>query len=190
MEEVSASVNWQSDAEPIQIVADDWPMWRGTRQNGVAADQSAPTSWSESENVVWKSNVPGRGHSSPMIIGQLVVVSTADEDEETQSVIAYDRATGDRKWSTVVNTGELPRMHRKNSHASATLASDGHLLFVAFVNHQQLEVAALDFDGNIVWDETAGFFRSEHGYGSSPTLYGDYVIVSGDSKGLGFLAAP
>ena len=76
--------------ETPQFPATDWPWWRGQNRDGVAAaDQSPPLSWSEKENVIWKAEVPGRGHSSPIIVGERVFLTTADEKREIQSVLCY-----------------------------------------------------------------------------------------------------
>ncbi len=189
VEPIKASPNVSSIAKPISFGEQDWPLWRGQHQNGLSPDQSAPVKWSETENVIWKSPVPGRGHSSPSIVGDDVFLTDADEKQETQSVICFDRTTGKQKWSTVVNSGGISKKHRKNSDASATPASDGHSVFTAFANHDRLQVVALDFDGNVIWDVDAGEFKSEHGYGSSPTFHENFVIVNGDSRGGGFIAA-
>ncbi|MEI8022196.1 MAG: serine/threonine protein kinase, partial [Schlesneria sp.] len=74
----------------------DWPWWRGPERNGVASpDQQPPLSWNETENVVWKSPVPGRGHGSPIVVGDQVFLLTAEHDREVQSVICYSRKSGE-----------------------------------------------------------------------------------------------
>src|SRR2546428_1771656 len=72
----------------------DWPWWRGPSRNGIAAEQTVPTKFGDSENVVWKTPVPGRGHSSPIIVGDRIFLETADEQQKSQSVVAFDRRTG------------------------------------------------------------------------------------------------
>ena len=75
--------------------ATDWPWWRGPARDGIAhSDQSPPLSWSEKQNVLWKAEVPGRGHSSPIIVGERIFLTTADEKQEIQSVRCYARDTG------------------------------------------------------------------------------------------------
>jgi outer membrane protein assembly factor BamB len=81
------------------------------------------------------------------------------------------------------------RMHGKNSHASATLAWDGTRLLAVFINSNALWLTAVSIEGQILWQQEAGPFRSEHGYGSSPALFQSLVIVSGDNAGSSFLAA-
>src|SRR5688500_3498941 len=75
--------------------AGDWPWWRGPAGNGVApAGQNPPLTWSETENVLWKTPIPGRGHSSATVVGDRVYFTTAEEDRELLSVVCLDRKTG------------------------------------------------------------------------------------------------
>lgn len=178
-----------SSAKPINVSETDWNLWRGRNQDGIVKNADLPIHWSETQNVLWKSAISGVGHSSPIIIGDKVFLTTADEQSEQQMVLCLNRQSGDQEWSTVVNKGEFLQKHPKNSFASATPASDGNHLFVAFINHDRLQLAAINFDGDIVWDKEVGQFVSDHGYGPSPTLYDNLVIVSGDWRAGGFLAA-
>jgi hypothetical protein len=87
----------ESDGEGVALADADWPWWRGPGRNGVAdARQKPPLKWSDSENVLWKSPVPGRGHGSPTVVGDQVFLATADHDKQVQSVLCYDRRTGER----------------------------------------------------------------------------------------------
>ena len=191
MEEVSLD-----ESKPLEPVAeasfgpDDWPGWRGPNRNGIANDQSVPVSWNRSENIVWKTDVPGRGHSSPTVVGDRIYLTTADEAKQTQSVICFDRQSGKQLWITPLSEGGFPRaIHNENSHASCTVACDGERLFVAFLNHEAIHVSALDLEGNILWQKEAGSFDSKFGYAPSPTIYKSLVIVAADHQSGGFIAA-
>ena len=131
----------------------DWARWRGPNGNGIAAvDQKPPVKWSSTENVVWKTRIPGVGHSSPIILGQKIFLTTADVDKQTQSVICFDRKSGEKKWQTEVNNGDLTaKIHRKNTHASPTVATDGQHVFCVFKYDGAIQLAKLDLEGNIVW---------------------------------------
>ncbi|SFI59408.1 outer membrane protein assembly factor BamB family protein [Planctomicrobium piriforme] len=174
---------------PITTSETDWPVWRGSDQKGTAADQPIPVKWSETENLIWQAEVPGRGHSSPIRCGPAVYLATADEGQQTQSVVAYDFATGKQLWETVLHRGHFTGIHPKNSHASATVCCDGTNVYAAFINGDKLWATALDPSGKQLWQTEVGPFNSEHGYGASPTLYGSVLILSGDSIGTGYLAA-
>ena len=173
---------------PKLSVERDWPWWRGPSRNGVAAsDATPPTKWSNTENVTWKTPVPGRGHSSPIVVGDKVFLETADEAKKVQSVVAFDRKTGKQLWKTDISTGGFPRAnHPKNTEASPTLACDGERLYAAFFHHETLQATALDLNGKKVWQKTVGPFNPrqfEYGYAPSPTLYRETVIFSAEYDG-------
>jgi outer membrane protein assembly factor BamB len=175
--------------EPLPVASGDWPWWRGPNRDGKSLDGAAPLRWSPNENIVWQAQVPGRGHSSPIVVGDRIFVTTADESEKTQSLIAFDRQSGAKLWTTTIHRGGFMAINAKNSHASATPACDGQRVFAAFINSGALWVSAVSIGGKLLWQTDVGRFHSEHGYGSSPALYGSLVIVNGDSRGSGFIAA-
>ena len=137
--------------------------------------------------------VPGRGHSSPTVVGKHIFLTTSDAAKQTQSVLAFDRATGKALWTKVVNKGGFPAgIHEKNTHASGTVASDGKRVFALFYNHDAVQTVALNFDGEIVWNTHLKPYAPrvyEFGYGCSTVIEGDHVIVAGDYEKGGFLAA-
>ncbi len=179
-----------------QLSADaktDWRTWRGPNGNNIAIDDSSiVTSWSEKKNVLWKIDIPGRGHSSPIVVNDIVALTTADENSKTQSVFAVNRATGTKAWHKVLHKGGFPlKTHKKNTHASPTLASDGKALYVTFCNSESIKLTKLTLKGEVEWSITCGGFDPklfEFGYAPSPLLYGDNVIVVSDYE-KGFLAA-
>src|SRR5688500_12550205 len=86
----------------------DWPAWRGPTRDGHAAPgQTVPTKWSETENLVWRAAIRGKGHGSPTVAGKHIYLATADESAEEQLVLCFDRASGKPVWSTVVHRGGL-----------------------------------------------------------------------------------
>jgi len=159
-------------------------------RDGVAsAEQTPPTSWSESENVVWKTPVPGRGHASPTVVGDFVYLPTADERQQIQSVLCFQRATGKLVWKTDVHVGKLEqKSNKKASQASGSIASDGHRLYVNFLNQGAVFTTALDLKGKPVWQTRISDYVTHHGYGSSPAIFEDLVIVTADNKGGGAIA--
>jgi len=169
----------------------DWPVWRGPNGNGIAtADQAPPLAWSGSKNVVWKTPVPGRGHSSPIVVGGSVILATAEEDREIQSVLCYDRASGAERWRTDVHKGGMDRKgNKKTTQASATVACDGERLLINFLNQGAVYTTALSLDGNQLWQTKVSDFATHQGFGSSPTLFGPLAFVATDSKSGGVVAA-
>ncbi len=184
---VLAAIIWAIGAV-TKAAEGDWPWWRGPALDGIAR-ASAPTKWSATENVAWVADVPGRGHSSPVVCGEHVFLTSADEQAGTQSLVAFARKSGKKLWVTAAHQQTLPKKHPKNSHASATLACDGERVYAAFVSGGALHVTAVRLNGAIDWQRPVGTFRSEHGYACSPVLYKSLVIVNGDSLQGSFLAA-
>jgi len=185
----------------------DWMDWRGPNGNGVAeGGQTLPVEWSESKNVHWKTPIPGRGHSTPIVVGDRIFLTTAREQEEKQSVLCYSITNGELLWENILIEGKLPtKIHRKNTHASPSVVSDGKrifaLFFVAgdrlqlfalfFVAGDRLQLFALDFNGKELWSKDTGRFDPERsfGYGTSPLLAGGNVVVTAESQGDGFISA-
>ena len=167
----------------------DWPWWRGPTFDGIAEDQKVPHHWSETENIVWKVPLPGIGHGSPIVVGERIFLPTANDQEQTISLLCLDRKSGKLLWNKEVHQGGFMHTHKKNSHASATPAWDGKRVFVVFLVQGGIFVSAYDREGTLLWQTRAGDFDSKHGYGSSPLLYKSLVIVNGDNQGEGFLAA-
>lgn len=163
----------------------NWGRWRGPQGDGTAPGQNPVTTWSESSNVLWKSKVPGRGHSSPIVTADRIFLTTADQAAQTQSVLCYDRQTGQSLWSKLINRGGLPtKIHLKNTHASPSVAIAGDLVFALFLNHDQQILTALNFDGDVVWEKSMGPYKGKYpfGVGASPITYRDLVIVPHENE--------
>ncbi|MCA9083790.1 MAG: PQQ-binding-like beta-propeller repeat protein [Planctomycetaceae bacterium] len=179
--------------DPHELLADDWMQWRGPLGNNIAqSGQNVLTEWDERTNVIWQAEVPGRGHSSPIVVGELIVLTSADEQSQQQGVFGFDRATGARKWGTVISQGGFPKTHQKNTHASSTACSDGRHIYATFCHHEKVEAVALDLKGNVIWKNIVGGFaprQYEYGYAASPTLYSGKLIVSGDSDTVAWVKA-
>ena len=173
----------------IPCLATDWPAWRGPTRDGQAAPgQTPPVKWSETENVVWKTAVRGRGHGSPIVVGDQIFLATADLETEEQLVLSFDRATGKPRWQTVVHQGKLnSKGHKISSQASSDVVSDGERQFVNFLNDNAIFTTALDRDGKILWQRRVGDFQVHQGYGASPVLHENLVLVAADHRGGGKL---
>lgn len=171
-------------AMPLVVHADDWPWWRGPQRNGVAAGvQMPPLEFSASRNVRWAAPVPGRGHGSPTVAGDSVYLATADEKQQTQSVLCYDRKTGSLRWQTEVHEGGFPeKMNPRATQASGTVACDGERLFISFFNRDAVYTTAIDLEGKQLWQTKITDYIVHQGFGSSPAVYESLVIVSADNK--------
>lgn len=173
------------------VFASDWPAWRGPTMDGHAASgQNPPVKWSESENVLWKAKVRGRGHGSPTVAGGHVYLATADLETEEQLVLCFDRATGRALWQSTVHRESLnTKGHRISSQASSDVVTDGERLYVNFLNDGAVFTTALDTAGNKLWQRRVCDFQVHQGFGSSPVLHQSIVLVSADHRGGGKLTA-
>lgn len=168
--------------------AEDWPQFRGPDGQGHASDQAVAVTWSESQNVVWKIPIPGRGWSSPVVLGEKIWMTTATEEGHSLRAVAVHRQSG-----SVLHDIELfrvdqpPRINPKNSYASPTPVIEAGRLYTHFGT---MGTACLDTDsGKILW--TSHELRIEHkeGPGSSPILWRDFLIVNCDGMDVQFVAA-
>ena len=196
-----------SDAEAVKY----WPQWRGPLYSGVAPHGKPPLKWSDTKNIRWKTPLPGSGHSTPIIWGDYVFLTAAIpygkakspqepeidgvHDYEPASramefvVIAIDRRSGTVLWRKTVRKA-LPH---EGAHYSGTMASnspvtDGKHVYAFFGSRG---LYCLNFRGEKKWEKDLGKMRIKHGHGegSSPTIYGNSVIVNWDHKDQSFIIA-
>ena len=173
------------------IAATDWPAWRGPTRDGLAAPgQSPPIQWSETENVLWKVPLPGRGHSSPTVVGERIYLATADPVTKSQSVLCLDRKSGKLLWQSEVHAANAESgKHGNSSAASSTVACDGERLFINFLNAGAVHTSALDLAGKVLWQRKVCDFVAHQGFASSPVLHAALVLVAADHRGGGVIAA-
>lgn len=170
--------------------AENWPGWRGPRGDGTVLDApNLPVAFSVAEDTVWKTEIPGIGHASPVIWGDRIFLVSADATTLARSLLCLDRLSGKILWSKVVLEAPLEEIHRLNSHASSTPVTDGETVYVSFLDESGMFVAAYDFDGKELWRAKPGTFSSKHGYCSCPILWNGKVIINGDHDGDAYLVA-
>jgi outer membrane protein assembly factor BamB len=182
-----------SQASSVRMIADEgegaqyWPRWRGPSGQGLAAGSGYPDTWSATQNVQWKTSVPGSGNSSPIVWGDRIFLTTAYDGGRRLSVLAYRRSDGRQLWETFVPPGQSGfGAHPKNGHASATPATDGERIYVSFGPRG---LFAVDFDGKIVWQRDVGPINNYHGAAGSPLLYKNRIIMYQDQASGAFIAA-
>jgi len=168
---------------------ENWPAWRGPRGDGTSLEKDVPVRWSETENVVWKAAIPGKGHASPIVWGDRIFVVTALQEQQQRLLLCLNRSNGEVLWQRIVLEAPLERINKLNSYASSTPATDGEKVYVSFLDRDTMFVAAYDFEGNEVWAVRPGPFASMHGYCSSPILWKDKIIVNGDHDGPAYIIA-
>jgi len=170
-------------------LAENWPGWRGPRGDGTSNEKNVPVKWSGTQNVIWKTPVPGKGHASPIVWARHIFVVTADKELKQRILLCLDRNNGKILWQRVVLEAPLERINRLNSYASSTPATDGERVYVSFLDKDKMFVAAYDFDGNKIWEVRPGAFASMHGYCSSPVIWKDKLIINGDHDGASYIVA-
>jgi outer membrane protein assembly factor BamB len=162
-----------------------WTRWRGPTGQGLVAGSGYLDSWSATQNVLWKTPVPGRGNSSPIVWGDRVFLTTAEENGAKLSVLAFRRSDGARLWTAVAPAPAGGRPHQKNGHASGTVVVDGERVYASFGN----SLAAFDMTGKLVWAENLGRVTNYHGPAGSPLLYKDRIILFQDQSANAYVAA-
>jgi outer membrane protein assembly factor BamB len=190
--------------------AGNWPQWRGPDGSGISTEKNLPSEWSPTKNIKWKTPIDGRAHSSPIVWGNRVFLTTAVEGEVVQGakavkhtvdggkeflhpdsvgadrkhsfkVISLDRASGKILWQSTAWEGTpYDNRHRKSSYAASTPATDGKLVY-AFFGTEGLY--AYDFKGNLAWKAQLGNLGTVGmGTGTSPILFDNLVIVQCDEE--------
>jgi outer membrane protein assembly factor BamB len=160
-----------------------WAYWRGPSGQGYSDDTKVPLTWSETENIVWKTKLPGVGNSSPIVWGDHIFLTAATKDGQERYVLCVRRSDGKLLWQKTASKGVAPgRTHAWNGYASASCATDGKHVYAFFGTPG---LFCYDFKGNLVWNHTFGIFTSETGWGTaaSPFLYEDLVVVNCDNDG-------
>jgi len=184
---------------PVVAADSDWPNWRGPNHDGMARGD-APLRWSDKERIAWKATVPGRGHSSPVVWGDRIFLTTAVPTNNAAGsraipehrflVIAYDRKTGKPLWEKVAKVASPHQPHHQQygSFASNSPITDGTHV-IAFFGSRGLYAYTLD--GELVWEKDLGqltMFNS-FGEGAWTALDGEKLFVVLDHEGASFLLA-
>jgi outer membrane protein assembly factor BamB len=167
--------------------AQEWTRFRGPNGSGLGKASTVPLRFTE-KDYNWKVSLPGVGHSCPVLWGQRLFVTSADEETGTRTLVCLDAGEGRRLW-TQEFAGARHGKHHDNSFASSTPAVDEHHVYVCWANPREYLVIALTHEGKEAWRTDVGTFRSGHGFGASPIVHEDLVIVANDQDGPGFLIA-
>ena len=188
-------------------MAENWPGWRGPSGDGISAEKNLPTRWSKTENIAWRKPIAGEGHSSPIVWGNRVFLTTSLTEKNERRLLCLSRLDGRTVWERVVLKSAPETIHRLNSRASGTPATDGKYVYATFllakgemviapnvgaermITPGRIMVAAYDFAGNEKWKTDVGDFVSAHGFNSCPVLFEDVVIINGDHDGDAYIVA-
>jgi outer membrane protein assembly factor BamB len=205
---VLAALVWlkPAAARPVKPVA-NWPQWRGPDSQGVSAETGLLAEWSSTKNVKWKTALPGKGHSSPIVWGERIFLTTSIEGEpipgakqpkhllggeayvhpdtmadnlhHTLKVLCLERRTGKLLWERTAYAGRVyDGRHRKATFANATPVTDGRNVYVWFGSEG---LYCYDFNGKLIWQKSLGGIATIGlGVASSPVLYENLVILQCD----------
>lgn len=161
-------------------IADDWTRFRGENGVGKSDLKGVPTEWKK-DDYEWVIELPGKGHSSPVIQGDQLFVTTGSADGK-RTLHCLNSYTGKNIWSDSIKL-EANHLHKKNSYASGTPTIDSERVYVAFADEKQYTLLAYSLDGERLWSRDLGNFTSQHGQGVSPIIYKGKVIVPDDQNG-------
>ena len=166
----------------------DWLRFRGPNGSGVAEDEQIPTSWSEEENIAWKVELPGRGVSCPIVIGDRVVLTyCSGYRQDVLHVVCYDAKDAKKRWERQLWATGRTMTHGSISTAASTPVSDGQRIFASFSTN---DIASFDLDGNLLW--LRGLLleypnaSNSLGLASSPLVVGNTLVlqIENDSQSL------
>ncbi|MCX7050191.1 MAG: PQQ-like beta-propeller repeat protein [Candidatus Sumerlaeota bacterium] len=165
---------------------DNWPRFRGPNGSGLS-DASLPAQWTEKE-YHWKIEMPGGGHSSPVVWGDRIFLTSGLPATGKRIVLCVKASDGATLWKREFDSTTCTQ-NSLNSYGSTTPALDKDYVFVCWAVPKKYTLLALDHDGHDVWQRDLGPFASQHGHGASPIVFEDLVIVPNDQDGEGFLIA-
>jgi len=167
--------------------ADEWPSWRGPDGTGISSEKEAPVTWSATENVKWKVPLPFKGNGSPILSGGRVFVTCPEDGEgKRRSLYCFDRTNGKQLWVQTVDYGKKMPTHGTNPHSSSTPVADGKRVVVF---HDAAGLFCYDLNGKELWKRDLGEFKHPWGYGNSPILVENRVILnSGPGKKVFMMA--
>jgi outer membrane protein assembly factor BamB len=169
------------------ICVQDWPQFRGPGGQGISDERNVPLTWSETKNVRWKTAIPGRGWSSPVIHGERIWLTTATEEGRSLRAIGVNVNTGAIEQNVEIFQLKSPKlMNSKNSFASPTPVVEGDRVYLHFGAYG---TACITQAGEIVWKTKLEYDNGQHGPGGSPIIYDDLLIVSCDGIELQYVVA-
>lgn len=178
------SGHYARGAEPPPA-SGDWPAWRGDG-SGVADAKQLPLVWSDTENVLWRTGLPGEGNSSPVVCANRVFLTASLDEGAKRLALCLDAESGKILWQTELLPDAKSIHYPKTGFAAPTPATDGERVYVFF---DLPGLVALDMQGKVVWTCRLGPFKSPYNMASSPILYKDMVIQCCDQCGPAFIVA-
>jgi len=162
-------------ATPTLSAQENWPRFHGHNGSGVSPNSALPSSWTDSD-YAWQVDLPGVGSGSPVVWGERIFLTESDPSTAELTVLCLSASTGQELWQKKFESSKH-HLHWKNTFASATLAADDQKVYVTFANEQHTWLIAISHQGDEKWKRDFGPYFSSHGFGSSPMVYQDKVIL-------------
>jgi len=171
----------------LQSTAQEWTRFRGPNGSGISDAKTIPSQWTDAD-FNWKIALPGSGHSSPVVWGEKVFITTGDDKKARFVVLCLKTSDGGTLWQK-----EFPfepyRKHSNNTSATSTPTVDADRVYIFRSEAAHTILFALDHGGGLVWEKDLGPFRTQHGGGASPILHNGMVILPNEQDGESFLIA-
>lgn len=161
------------------LSAQEWTRFRGPNGSGLSATVF-PTRWTP-RDYRWQVKLPGGGHSSPVVWGERLFITSGNAQGQLH-LVCLDCGTGRTLWQREYATG-LQRRHQDNSVAAGSPAVDGKHVYICWGNSREVVLIALTHEGKEVWRRDLGPYRGGHGFGSSPIVLGQLVILPCEKDG-------
>jgi outer membrane protein assembly factor BamB len=171
---VFALVLWFASPAPAQ----EWTRFRGPNGTGASEATTIPASWTDAD-YNWKIKLPGEGHSSPVLWGDRLFITSAEPKDATQHVLCIDRRSGKILWKESFPSA-THKKHVLNTFASSTPCVDEERVYFGWAVPEAITFLALTHEGKEVWRKNLGPFVNQHGFGTSPIVYKDLVVLAND----------
>ncbi|MFT5467439.1 MAG: outer membrane protein assembly factor BamB [Verrucomicrobiales bacterium] len=165
----------------------EWPRFRGPNGAGVVESADIPATWGDSD-FLWKTDLPGVGHGSPVVAGDRIFVLCAELETSKRIAVCVSAKDGSILWKKEYETEKF-KGHRMNSPASTTPAVDDENVYFTWGTKERLSAVAITHDGDEVWQADLGPVKGGHGFGASPMVYGNLVVINNDQDGESSLIA-
>jgi outer membrane protein assembly factor BamB len=171
---------------PVGIWADNWPAWRGPAGTGVCTERGLPVRWSPTDGIRWRTPLPDRGNSTPVVWNDRVFITQAIEKDQRRTLICFDRSNGKILWQSGVTYSERESTHATNPLCSSSPVTDGERVIAWFGS---AGLFCYDMQGKQLWQRDLGKQAHIWGYGSSPVLHQNLCILNFGPGERSFLIA-
>lgn len=159
----------------LSFAQDKWTRFHGDNGSGLALQAKLPTQWDD-KDYAWQIDLPGIGSSEPIVWGDRIFLTSSDPDTACLTILCISSDDGSTLWKREFESNKH-HLHRNNNFASSTLAADKDNIYAAYANDENTWLIALDHNGDEQWKRNFGVYVSSHGFGSSPIVVDDKVIL-------------